>query len=47
MDATQNKEQYLIALVKAMITEDGDTLCHDTALPQFTENFIHGFSSKG
>jgi hypothetical protein len=40
MDATQNKEQYLIALVKAMITEDGDTLCHDTALPQFTENFI-------
>lgn len=40
MDATQNKEQYLIALLEAMITEDGDTLGHDIIRPQFTENFI-------
>jgi hypothetical protein len=40
MNATQNKEQYLVALLEAMITEDGATLGHDIIQPQFTENFI-------
>jgi hypothetical protein len=39
-DGTTNKESYLLALVKAMIEEDGDLLANEHYMPKFTENFI-------
>jgi hypothetical protein len=39
-DAKQNKEEYLVALLKAMIKEDEYLPGSSNALPNFTENFI-------
>jgi hypothetical protein len=37
---TANKEEYLVALVKAMIKEDEDLPGTNDTMPNFTENFI-------
>jgi hypothetical protein len=39
-DHTTSKEDYLKALISAMITEDGDVIGEPHALPKFTEHFI-------
>jgi hypothetical protein len=39
-DAKQNKEAYLLALVKAMVRENDELPASNNALPKFTENFI-------
>jgi hypothetical protein len=39
-DATTNKEAYLVALLRAMIEEDGDVLANAHYMPKFTENYI-------
>ncbi len=39
-DGTTNKESNLVALVKAMIEEDGDLLANDHYMPKFTEHYI-------
>jgi hypothetical protein len=39
-DGITSKEDYLTALVKAMIYEDGDVLGQHCATPKFTENYI-------
>ena len=38
-DAT-GKEAYLLALIKAMIGEDGDLLANPNGMPKFTQDFI-------
>jgi hypothetical protein len=37
---TENKEEYLVALVKAMIKEDEDVPGTNNNMPNFTEHFI-------
>jgi hypothetical protein len=39
-DAKQNKEEYLVALLKAMIKEDEELPGTNSSMPNFTENFI-------
>ncbi len=39
-DAKQNNEEYLVALVKAMVREDDELPATNNTLPNFTENFI-------
>jgi hypothetical protein len=39
-DGSTNKEAYLVALLQAMIAEDGDLLAMEHYTPKFTENYI-------
>jgi hypothetical protein len=39
-DGTTTKEAYLVALLKAMIGEDGDLLATEHYIPKLTENYI-------